>query len=153
MKLVVAALLLLGLVARAQSPGDEWLTWSAARAEAVGKAAYVRIRVGGLFDTRVLKTERAYNYKLAATWFHADAIRATARVRQLSERLSEGEARALAGVLRRNYDYDRFWVVFPHAHADGAPVVPRQATHAELVVRISGREGRVRWPVPASGLF
>ena len=40
------------------------------------------------------------------------------------------DVRALAGVLRRNYDYDRFWVVFPLAHADGAPVVPKDATEA-----------------------
>jgi hypothetical protein len=35
------------------------------------------------------------------------------------------DVKALAGVLRRNYDYDRFWVVFPLTQADGAPVVAK----------------------------
>lgn len=65
-----------------------------ARAQAVGEAAYVQGRVGGWFDTRILKTESAYNYKLAATWFHPSVIRAIARVRQLTNGMSEGEARA-----------------------------------------------------------
>ncbi|MEO8681388.1 MAG: hypothetical protein ABI665_20225 [Vicinamibacterales bacterium] len=206
MKLIVAALLLAGVLGGAAQAGDAWLSWTAARAEAIGKAAYVRGRVGGIFDTRILKTERAYNYKLAATWLNAEAIRATARMLQLADRLSDDEARtlvaeaesaggtvviveidpregsgviptdwsaflqpvmpgevagksvrgvntpalrevkALAGVVRRNYDYDRFWVVFPLKHADGAPVIPGDAVAVELVVRISGREGHVRWP-------
>ena len=206
MKLVVAALALAGVLGGGAQAGDAWLSWTATRAEAIGKAAYVRGRVGGIFDTRILKTDRAYNYKLAATWLNADVIRATARMQQLADRMSDDEARklvseadaaggavvmveidpregsgviptdwsaflqavrpgevegksvrgvntpalrevkALAGVLRRNYDYDRFWVVFPLTHADGAPVIPRDAVAVELVVRISGREGRVRWP-------
>jgi len=52
----------------AQTPADDWLTWSAASAERTGKAGYVQGRVGGFFDGRLLKTERSYNYKLAATW-------------------------------------------------------------------------------------
>jgi hypothetical protein len=192
----------------AQSPDRDWLSWSAQRAEAIGKAGYARGRVGGFFDTRVLKTDRAYNYKLAATWLSRDVIGATARTLQLAERLSDQEVRALvdsaeavggtvvmveidpregsgvipadwlallrpvlqngvegksvrgtntprlrdvkalSGVLRRNYDYDRFWVVFPNAHEDGAPLISAEATGVELVVRISGQEGRVRWPLP-----
>lgn len=200
----------LGLAAQAP-PDDAWLSWPASRAQAVGKAAYVRGRVGGWFDTRMLKTESAYNYKLAATWLHPLAVRATVRARQLAERLSDGEAKAMLaaaekaagghtvvmveidpregsgiipadwaawlqpagagdtagtpvrgelapqlrelpafqGVLRRNYDYDRFWVRFPMAHASGEPVLPRGTSHAELVVRIAGKEGRVKWPLPA----
>jgi hypothetical protein len=189
---------------------EEWLTWSAARAQGIGKAAYVRGRVGGLFDTRLLKTERSTNYKLAATWMTPDVVRATARMLQLSQRLTDDEARALvaeadaagdtvvmveidpregsgvipndwnafmqpvladgkagravrgqntptlrdvkalAGTLRRNYDYDRFWVVFPLTHQDGTPVFPTDSTAGELVVRIHDREGRVKWPIPPS---
>ena len=189
---------------------DSWLTWSESRAQAIGKAAYVQGRVGGIFDMRMLKTERAYNYKLAATWMTPDVIRAAARAVQLADRLSaeeskalvadaekagdtvvmveidpregsgvipndwaaflqaevpEGatpravrgmdapklrEVKALAGVLRRNYDYDRFWVVFPLTHPDGKPLFSASDTQAELVVRIAGREGRVKWPIPPS---
>lgn len=193
-----------------QASDDAWLQWSAARAESTAKAAYEEGRVGGWFDTRILSTDRAYSYKLAATWMHHDVVRATARVLQLTERLSNEEAkglvaqaeaagaivvmveidpregsgvipndwsaflqpvlaggrsgrpvrgisapnlrdvRALAGVRRRNYAYDRFWVTFPATHDDGAPVLSDEASHAELVVRIAGNEGRVRWPIPAA---
>lgn len=198
------------VLALAQVSDDAWLRWDAARAQAVGKAAYVQGRVGGIFDTRLLKTERSYNYKLAATWMTGDVIRATARVLQISQRLPNEEARAmvaeaeavgdtvvmveidpregsgvipndwaaflqaatpkgheakairgevkpqlrevraLAGVMRRNYDYDRFWVVFPLKHPDGAPLFSAADVEAELVVRIADREGRVKWPIPAS---
>ena len=207
MKLAVAIALLAASVV-GQGADDSWLTWPASRAQAIGKAAYVQGRVGGLFDTRFLKTERAYNYKLAATWMTPEVIRATARTLQLAERLSADESRllvadaeqvggtvviveidpregsgvipndwaaflqaavpdgatprtvrgvdtpklrdvkALAGVLRRNYDYDRFWVVFPLTHPDGKPLFVAGDPQAELVVRIAGREGRVKWQIP-----
>ncbi|HEX6163365.1 MAG TPA: hypothetical protein VFZ31_08370, partial [Vicinamibacterales bacterium] len=56
--------------------------------------------------------------------------------------------KALSGVLRRNYDYDRFWVVFPLKDADGKPLFSSNDTTAELVVRIHDRQGRVKWPIP-----
>ena len=189
---------------RAQS-GGEYLSWSMSRAETVGRSAYQRGRVGGFFDTRILSTNRAYNYRLAATWFTPDVIRASARLAQLRSRLSDDATRALvqeaeaagdtvvlveidpregsgvipptweaflqprdlpdravagtvvpalrnvrafAGTMRRNYDYDQFWVVFPLAGADGAPLFPAEAQEAELVVRIHDKEGRVQWPIP-----
>lgn len=210
MKIAVAAAALAAVLGFVQDADQSWLSWDAPRAQAIGKAAYVQGRVGGIFDTRLLKTERSYNYKLAATWMTGDVIRATARVLQISQRLPDEEARAmvaeaeavgdtvvmveidpregsgvipsgwsaflqpatargaqarsvrgenrpqlreiraLAGVLRRNYDYDRFWVVFPLRHLDGAPLFDASATEAELVVRIADREGRVKWPIPAS---
>ena len=210
MKLLVALVAaIVGSAAFAQS-SDDWLTWPAARAQGGGKAAYVTGRVGGLFDTRLLKTERSYNYELAATWLTPDVIRAAARIAQLSDHLTDDEARALvaqaesvggttvmveidpregsgvipldwsalleplladgtagrpvrgvntpalrdvralSGTLRRNYDYDRFWVVFPLTHADGAPLFPPGAAAAELIVRIHDREGRVKWPIAAT---
>ena len=198
------------VLALAQASDDAWLQWDAARAQAIGKAAYVQGRVGGIFDTRLLKTERSYNYKLAATWLNGDVIRAGARILQLTGRLSDDDTRqlvtdasavgdtvvmveidpregsgvipndwsaflqpatpkdqppravrgtsrpelrevkALAGVMRRNYDYDRFWVVFSLRHADGKPLFGPGDAEAELVVRIADREGRVKWPIPAS---
>lgn len=209
MKITVAIGLLIATLA-AQPEDDSWLKWEGARAQAIAKAAYVQGRVGGIFDTRLLKTERAQNYKLAATWMTPDVIRATARTVQLAERLGDDEAialvadaekagdtvvmveidpregsgvipndwaaflqaaapegatpraargqdtprlrevKALAGVLRRNYDYDRFWAVFPLTHSDGKPLFAATDSAAELVVRIAGREGRVRWTIPSS---
>ena len=207
---IVAFAALAGVLALAQGDDESWLKWDAARAQAVGKAAYVQGRVGGIFDTRFLKTERSYNYKLAATWMTGDVIRATARTLQLAQRLSDADTKALAaeasaagdtvvmveidpregsgvipndwsaflqpagtngaepralrgesrpqlrevkalsGVLRRNYDYDRFWVVFTLRHPDGQPLFGAGDTEADLVVRIADREGRVKWPIPAS---
>ncbi|MEO8077635.1 MAG: hypothetical protein ABI818_15000 [Acidobacteriota bacterium] len=199
---VLAAALAAAITAGA--PDDAYLRWSAKQAAEIGTEAYVRGRVGGVFDARFLKTERSYNYKLAATWLTGDVIRATARLAQLASRLSAAETnalvteaesiagtvimieidpregsgvipstweaflqpkgrsadavrgtinpqlrdvKALAGVLRRNYDYDRFWAVFPLAHADGRPLFTATDMTAELVVRIHDKEGHVEWTI------
>ena len=94
MKITVAIGLLIAALA-GQNTDDSWLSWPASRAQAIGKAAYVQGRVGGVFDMRLLKTERAYNYKLAATWMTPDVIRATARMLQLADRLGDAETKAL----------------------------------------------------------
>jgi hypothetical protein len=52
-------------------------------------------RVGGAFDLRGLHTDRAYNYKLRATWLTADVIRAAARLAQGSSGLTNDQTRAL----------------------------------------------------------
>jgi hypothetical protein len=208
---IITATLLIFTAARVLEAQQEYLTWGAQRVEAVGKGAYVQGRVGGMFDVRMLKTERSLNYKLAATLMGPAVIRATARRIQLSQRLSDAETmalvaqaerdpgvivmvevdpregsgiipndwaaflqpvingtpgravrgvntprlrdvQALAGVMRRNYDYDRFWVVFPTSLDDRSAVVPPASTHIELVVRILDREGTVRWPMAVLGM-
>jgi hypothetical protein len=203
--ILVSALLASSVVAQnggAAASDEPYLSWTASQAQAIGEAAYRQGRVGGFWDSRILKTERAYNYKLAATMLSPQAIRATARLLQLRGRLTSGQTRdlvaeaeaaggtvvmveidpregsgvipleweaflqpkdrpseavrgmvipalrdvkALAGVLRRNYDYDRFWMVFPN----GSEAAYRQpgVTAIELVVRIHDKEGRVSWPV------
>jgi len=198
---VVAMLLVCPILAQ----GDAWTSWSAEQAERIGRAAYVRGRVGGFFDMRLLKTERSYNYKLAATWLTPDVVRATARLLQLRQRMPQHEVvalvdkaeaaahtvmlveidpregsgvvpldwvavlqfgsgeeikgavtpalrelPALAGVLRRNFDYDRFWVAFPLVNEQGGSLVPASASTATLKVRIYDHEGRVSWPVSPS---
>jgi hypothetical protein len=192
---------------KAGAADDGYLRWTEKQAETIGTDVYQRGRVGGFFDTRKLKTERAYNYKLAATWMTPDAIRATARLLQLRSRLSDDETRALvseaesvsgtivmieidpregsgvipddwaallqpkgrpeqvvrgtlssqlrkiqalAGVRRRNYDYDRLWVAFPLKQRDGTPLFGAADQVAELIVRIVDQEGRVEWRVPES---
>lgn len=209
MSRVLTALCVVAAVAQlvAEPIAEAYLSWSDKQARTVGEQMYKRGRVGGVFDMRMLKTDRAYNYKLAATWLTPDAIRATARLAQLRSRLSDTETHTLvrdaegagdtvimveidpregsgvipndwqaflqpkgradaavrgtvtpalrevaglAGVLRRNYDYDRFWVAFPLTRAANAPLFSPADTHAELVVRIYDKEGRVEWPIPAS---
>jgi hypothetical protein len=66
----------------------------------------------------------------------------------LSPRLRD--VRALAGVLRRNYDYDRFWVTFPLTESGDQPLFLASDQDAVLVVRIRDQEGHVEWPIPAS---
>lgn len=88
-------------VLAAQAQPDAYLSWSAKQAETVGQQSYQKGRVGSAFDLRLLKTDRAYNYKLAATWLTPDVIRATARLAQLRDRLSEGDTRALVKGGRR----------------------------------------------------
>ena len=202
------ALVVVGLpAAGAQAPTDEgYLRWTSAEVESIGGGTYRRGQVGKTLDLRLLKTERASNYKLAATWLTRDVIRASARLQQLRSRLTdeqtrqlvrEAEAagdivimveidpregsgviprdweaflepkgrpergvrgvtnqalrdvRGLEGVKRRNYDYDRFWVVFDD-EKEGRPIFDAGDASAELVVRIYDREGRVEWPLPSS---
>jgi hypothetical protein len=167
-------------------------------------------RVGGRFDTRILKTDRAYNYKLRATWLTPEVIRASARIEQLRSRLSDEQTRALVaeaeaaghtvilveidpregsgvipldwravlqakdwkpgmreavvgvntpqlkllkaltGVVRRDYSYDVFWVVFPLLGDTGSPVFGDGIRDVELIVGIHDKEGAVRWPIPPS---
>ena len=74
---------------------DAYLSWSEERAVTVVRSMRADGRVGGWLDTRILNTERSYNYKLRATWMTPDAIRASARLAQLAAYLSDDETRAL----------------------------------------------------------
>jgi hypothetical protein len=80
---------------QAHVENNSYLHWPAKRAEQIVRAARVNGRVGGAFDFRLLNTDRSYNYKLRATWLTDDVIRATARLIQVTERLTEGQTAAL----------------------------------------------------------
>ena len=67
-----------------------------------------------------------------------------------ASRPSLRDVKALGGVLRRNYDYDRFWLVFPLVTERGDPLFAPTDSEAEIVVRIHDQEGRVRFAIPAS---
>ena len=101
----LAAVLLLTFsrpgVAATADTGDAWLSWSAQTAETIGKAMRHTGRVGGAFDLRVKSTNKAYNYKLRATWLTPEVMRAGARLLQLQERLSDDEARQLVVAAER----------------------------------------------------
>jgi len=55
--------------------------------------------------------------------------------------------KALAGVARRDYAYDVFWVVFPLKDQQGNPIWDTPPDTIELLVGIYNKEGRVSWPV------
>src|SRR5436190_9690474 len=76
-------------------PKPPYLAWSAAEAEQIGKSMRANGRVGGIFDLRVVHTERSFNFKLRATWLTKDVIQATARLLQLSERLTDSQTEEL----------------------------------------------------------
>jgi len=82
-------------VALGQAADDAFLGWS--RRDATDIVANMRRTdsVGNRMSFRGLKTDRAINYKLRATWLTPDVIRATARAIQLDERLSPADTRRL----------------------------------------------------------
>jgi hypothetical protein len=57
------------------------------------------------------------------------------------------QVKALAGVARRDYAYDVFWVVFPLKDQQGKPIWEAPPDAMELLVGIYNKEGRVSWPV------
>lgn len=91
----LAAALLAAWLCSSAAAQDDWLGWSASRAEVVGKAMRQSGRVGGWLDMRVKSTNRSYNFKLRATWLTPEVMRACARLLQLQERLSDEETRQL----------------------------------------------------------
>ena len=205
---VLTAAMALGAPVAAQDAGvkPSYLAWTAAEAERIGKSMRANGRVGGAFDLRIVHTEHSFNYKLRATWLTRDVIQATARLLQISERLTDSQTeelvreatgagdvvmmvevdpregsgvipndwsaflgpvgndrdvvrgtntpdlervKALRGVYRRDYNYELFWVVFPLKTASGGPLFPSGVAQAAMTVRISSKEGRVSFPVPA----
>ena len=118
----VVLTLLAAAVGYAQEGGSaNYLHWSRQQAEAVGRSTRVDGRVGGAFDFRVLRTERSYNYKLRATLMTPDVIRATARLAQLSNGLSNEEAAALVTEAEQAGDLVIMFEIDPR---EGSGVVP-----------------------------
>ena len=110
---------------------SSYLAWSAAEAERIGRSTRVGGRVGGAFDFRVTHTEHAFNYKLRATWLTTDVIQATARLLQLSERLTDIQTVALV----------------MEATAAGGVVIMVEVDPRE--VRVSSQTiGRLSWDPP-----
>lgn len=58
--------------------------------------------------------------------------------------------KALAGVARRDYAYDIFWVVFPLTSERGNLNFLPSVNGVDLVVGIYNKEGRVSWRLPES---
>jgi hypothetical protein len=216
MRLPLLVLLISSFVFSQSPPTEDYLSWSMQQANEIAQSTYHDGKVGSRVllvwtgvDTRWLKTERAQNYKLRATWFTPEVIRATSRFSQIQSRLREDETkkmvsdaeaagdtvvmveidpsqgsgvippdweaflqpvgatkpeqairgaenpdlrkvRALQGVRQRNYDYDRFWMIFPLVSENGELLIPADTKEVDLIVRIYNREGNVRWVVPQS---
>ena len=59
-------------------------------------------------------------------------------------------AKALAGVVQRDYSYDLFWVVFPLINDKGILLFSDSVREVELLVGIYDKEGIVAWSIPDS---
>lgn len=57
---------------------------------------------------------------------------------------------ALNGIERRDFAYDRFWMVFPLITDSGGPLFSPDESEAELEVNIRGKKGHVTWQIPES---
>lgn len=194
----------------ATSEKEPYLSWTASQAENMGKSMRDTGKVGSSWDFRGINTNRAINYKLRATLLTPEVIRASARLEQLRNRLTDEQTRklvaeaeaagdiivmieidpnegsgvvpldwrvflqpkglrvgetgavtgikspqlrnvkALSGTVRRDYDYDVFWVVFPLTDENGQSLFADNLSQIELLVGIYNSEGRVSWQMPES---
>lgn len=116
--------------------GEDYLSWDAKRAAAIGRSMRVNGQVGSSLDLRVIRTERSYNYKLRATWLTPEVIRATARLLQISQGLSDEETRTLVAEAEAVQDAVFLVEIDPR---EGSGVIPRDWT-AFLQPRTAGTE-------------
>jgi len=95
--LVLAFLLSSNLSAQSNSADSKeaYLSWNARQATKIRESWRIKGRVGGFLDTRILSTDKSFNYKLRATLMSPEAIRATARIEQINNQLSDKETNAL----------------------------------------------------------
>ncbi len=77
------------------SEKESYLSWTASQAENIGKSMRMSDKAGGSFDLRVLNTDHAINYKMRATLMTPEVIRASARLEQIRNRLSDEQTKKL----------------------------------------------------------
>jgi hypothetical protein len=100
---------------------DAFLAWTKGEATDIVQGMRRVDNVGNRMSFRGLKTDQAINYKMRATWLTPDAIRATARVLQLDERMSPDQARQLVAEAEAAADTVIFVEIDPH---EGSGVIP-----------------------------
>jgi hypothetical protein len=110
-------------VGQGQSDDDAYLSWDSKEVDSIGKSMRINGRVGGAFDFRIVNTNRSYNYKLRATWLTPDVIRASAKLHQLRERLSDGKTRALVAEAEEAGD---MFVMIEIDPREGSGVIPAE---------------------------
>lgn len=115
------AALVTGAAAIGQASDDAFLAWPRRDAMAIVEGMRRTDNVGNRMSFRGLKTDRAINYKLRATWLTPDVVRATARAIQLDERLSPSDARRLVEEAEAAADTVFFVEIDPN---EGSGIVP-----------------------------
>ena len=93
-------ILLASVSAAGMLHAEEFLQWDAKQAKAVALASRVTGQIGKTFDTRILSTDRSYNFKLRATWLTPEAIKAHARLEQIGKALSDRQTTDLVSAAR-----------------------------------------------------
>lgn len=86
---------MVGALVQSSDSQESYLQWSQNQAEKIAKSTRVNGQVGSSWDMRVIHTERSYNFKLRATWFTPEVIRATARYFQLRQGLTDADTKAM----------------------------------------------------------
>ncbi len=118
--LVVVFLLSASILAQNNSK-EAYLSWSAQQSKNIREAWRIKGRVGGFFDTRILSTDKSFNYKLRATLMSPEAIRATARIEQINNQLSDKETIALVAAAEK---FKSLIVVVEIDPREGSGVIP-----------------------------
>jgi len=115
---VLALLALTSIAAQTPSTSD-WLGWSKGDAELIGRSMVARGRIGG--GRRLLNTERARSYKVTATWLTPQVLRASTRVIQIRDRLSNDQAKTLLSEAEHR---DRTVIMIELDPDEGSGVIP-----------------------------
>jgi len=136
---VLSLTIVAGISAQESTQDNEYLHWPRQQAESVGKSTYHDGKVGSRlypWDTRLLKTERSQNYKLRATWFTPEVIRASARWAQLQSHLTDKETEALVSEAEAAGDTVVMVEIDPN---EGSGVIPLDW---EAFLQPKGKAGR-----------
>ena len=118
---VVMAAALAAPTAWGQAADTAFLAWTRDEARDLVGGMRRTDMVGNRMSFRGLKTDRAINYKMRATWLTPDVIRATARAIQLEERLPNAEAQRLVAEAEAAADTVFFVELDPQ---EGSGIIP-----------------------------
>lgn len=122
MKTSISVLLFFVAFLASTSGQDSYLALEAKHARKLALSTRIKGQVGGSFDLRIRSTDRSYNYKLRATWMTPEVIRANARLLQLSQRLTEEQAKMLVAEAE---DVQGSVVMVEIDPREGSGVIPR----------------------------
>ena len=98
-----------------------YLNWTISQAKKIGKSMRAKGKVGSSFDGRWLSTNRAINYKLRATLLTPEVIRATARIEQIRNRLTDEQTQKLVAEAEEAGDVIVMVEINPN---EGSGVIP-----------------------------
>jgi len=118
-------------LAAAAAAQDGYLRLDAKTARSTALQMRANGQVGGSFDFRVTSTDRSHNYKLRATWLTPEVFRATARLAQLTDGLSDDQTRQLVAEAESAGDTVVLVEIDPR---EGSGVIP-QNWNASLMPR------------------